>query len=107
LSLKRFATATRERVLIVGESRPPRNHAAIFRRIRVQAVAGRDWAAFLASDASGIGGQPAASRLSGPRQCPRHQAELYADVAPGKREGAAAASTRCCAICRRCGSAIP
>ena len=91
--LKRFATATRERVLIVAESLGRRETMQqYFAEYGFKPSLVEDWAAFLASDASpALAVGPLHRGFVWPKAnlALVTEAELYADVArrPGKREG--------------------
>ncbi|HBR26658.1 MAG TPA: transcription-repair coupling factor, partial [Rhizobiales bacterium] len=93
LSLKRFATATRERVLIVAESLGRRETMQqYFAEYGFKPSLVDDWAAFLASDASPALAVSPLHRgfvWPGANLALVTEAELYADVVrrPGKREG--------------------
>ena len=93
LSLKRFATATRERVLIVAESLGRRETMQqYFAEYGFKPSLVEDWAAFLGSDASpALAVGPLHRGFVWPEAnlALVTEAELYADVArrPGKREG--------------------
>ncbi len=93
LSLKRFATATRERVLIVAESLGRRETMQqYFAEYGFKPSLVEDWASFLASDASpALAVSPLQRGFAWPggNLALVTEAELYADVArrPGKREG--------------------
>ncbi len=93
LSLKRFATSTRERVLIVAESLGRRETMQqYFADYGFKPSLVDHWAAFLASDASpalAVGPLHRGFVWPAANLAVVTEAELYADVArrPGKREG--------------------
>jgi transcription-repair coupling factor (superfamily II helicase) len=93
LALKRFATSTRERVLIVAESLGRRETMQqYFAEYGFKPSLVDDWASFLASDASpalAVGPLHRGFVWPAANLAIVTEAELYADVArrPGKREG--------------------